>query len=286
MNFYYQEQLVLIRIIQGFVDCEVARKLTQSLIFFESTTYYFLLAVLAWAFFNPKTSLKFLTTICIGFQGMIWLKLLCEQPRPFMLDKQVGIHFASNYGFPSGGSMMALFLGFLIARVTKSYFLGFLYFFILSFSRIYLGAHFFTDVLGGWILGIILILFYTKWYDAAEKRIKKLSSFSHILLLTTVLFVFLFIGALTEIDSKTIPATALLASGYLSTEVLGIYNMKNKVKPFANILYALSLALIYLLFLSVFENQNRVFAYLLVGMIGPLVFSLRAKGIKTIFISK
>ena len=90
--------------------------------------------------------------------GVQLLKWAVHLPRP------VGLyHGPSTYGFPSGHATMSLilygFLSILLARTLSGVwrwgvFSGVLLIsFIIGFSRLYLGAHWLSDVLGGYFIG-------------------------------------------------------------------------------------------------------------------------------------
>jgi len=93
-------------------------------------------------------------------------KLLADQPRPFDYDSRViKIVHADSGGFPSGHTQSAVVVwGYLVYRFNKLplwLLAGFLLLAI-PLSRIYLGAHFPTDLLGGYAIGA-LVLFLFIW---------------------------------------------------------------------------------------------------------------------------
>ena len=87
-----------------------------------------------------------------------------------------------SYSFPSGHSMAAVaFYGmifYLIIRNNLSHRLfwfvaGIVFILLIGFSRIYLGVHFLTDVLAGYVLGLLWLLLgisIIEWYKIKSKR--------------------------------------------------------------------------------------------------------------------
>ena len=93
----------------------------------------------------------------------VYLKDLFQQPRPFDLDPSVQLAPVGGYGLPSGHAQSAVVVwGVIAAWARQRWFWGVAIglMALIGFSRIYLGLHFPTDVLGGWMIGGLLLGLY------------------------------------------------------------------------------------------------------------------------------
>ncbi len=106
------------------------------------------------------------------------IKHIIQRSRPDIL-RLIDIH---GYSFPSGHSMVSMsFYGLLILLLLRNFKSKWKYFLISSFatlilfigfSRIYLGVHFASDVLGGFSFGIAWIAAFSAVIDLGYKKYK------------------------------------------------------------------------------------------------------------------
>jgi len=111
------------------------------------------------------------------------LKAYLARPRPPMVAP-VSYADLDSWSFPSGHAMMSTIAYLMLARlilreqarlpariyvlmVTITLILG------IGLSRVYLGVHWPTDVIGGWTIGLAWALFCSGFADAAEARFRR-----------------------------------------------------------------------------------------------------------------
>lgn len=116
--------------------------------------------------YRKKDAVIFLSILSSAVLANVILKFIYQRPRP---DEFPLIH-ESSYSFPSGHAMNAFMfyslLAYFIYRETKSLKATFLVsifcaiiILLVGFSRIYLGIHYPSDVLGGFIAGFLWLSF-------------------------------------------------------------------------------------------------------------------------------
>lgn len=111
-------------------------------------------------------SLLFFFSLVSGFVLEFGTKLVVHRPRPlFGLISEIG------YAFPSGHATMATvffgvllysFLGSIKNIFAKIFFVfgNLIFILLIGFSRLYLGVHLLSDVVGGFALGVFCITFF------------------------------------------------------------------------------------------------------------------------------
>lgn len=146
--------------------------------FFGELPYSLLLVLMvAVIFFNLKLRRESYFILSILLSGLVILafKNLFDRPRPTQFYVRL-VEINRFRSFPSGHVMSyVLFFGFLIVlmqslkgvpvRVKNSVtIISAFYILTIAYSRVYLGAHWFTDTLGGFILGLICLIILCYFY--------------------------------------------------------------------------------------------------------------------------
>lgn len=150
--------------------------LGDSLIIFFAEIFPYIILVLAFLFVllhkdiqkvkNPFYLLKqkWREVLIVFFSGLLaWtvgylLKNIFLELRPFLaLPNVIPLWVESGYAFPSGHSTAFMALGLSIFLIHKK--VGYLFIFsalIIGITRIMAGVHYPIDILGGWVLGILI----------------------------------------------------------------------------------------------------------------------------------
>lgn len=149
-----------------------------SVSFFGTHIFYLmLLPFLYWCVDKKYASRIFIIYLVSSWSNTV-MKDLIHHPRPYHLNEAVKIGSAGGYGIPSGHAQGSLVVGVSLLLWFRNRF--FTYFstaviLLIALSRLYLGVHFPTDILGGWILGTAILLVLWPNFDRLEKFLSGVS---------------------------------------------------------------------------------------------------------------
>jgi membrane-associated phospholipid phosphatase len=130
------------------------------------------------------------------------LKLVFHAPRPYWVDARIQAlyHPSTEFGMPSGHAQTSSNCWLVLAASLRKrwmWILAVVLFGMIGISRLYLGAHFLSQVLSGWCLGGILVVAILTFEEPVLRRIRGLSIFPQLLIAGGIALIFLLIGEIT-----------------------------------------------------------------------------------------
>lgn len=172
LNYQLQEKMI-----QSFQEFFISWKPFISFLNnFDKPYFYFFLVITVWFLTKQKTGYRLFFLMIFSTYINAILKAELQLPRPSDLA-WVTVY---GYGMPSGGAQSALVLAlFGIKEGRNRFFTLFCvcYCLLVSFSRVLLGVHYITDVLGGWFIGGACYWMYSKFYLANEESFFPLKNY-------------------------------------------------------------------------------------------------------------
>lgn len=131
--------------------------------------YMIIIAVIYWSF-DRKLGLRLAIFLPVTASLNSILKQAFHAPRPYWLDPDIKAIQASNgFGMPSGHAQAST-VWLYAANILKSRWIWFVALFVafmVGLSRIFLGVHFSSQVLSGWLFGIVVLILFAYF----EKKI-------------------------------------------------------------------------------------------------------------------
>lgn len=222
--------------------------------FFDTEYFYLLLILVIWIVFDWKTGSRILFLLLLSAFLNNSLKVLFQMPRPFDLDANAAVLFTiSGFGFPSGGAQNAMLFALVFAHHLKRWWgcwLAFLYVFLVSFSRVYLGLHFFSDILAGFAVGYLLFWAYRYVFPKVEKFLQKHSLWENLLLAQIAAFLMRFFNDSKDGSRIALSVSLLSLFLFLALKLNLLAKKQKKNKKFKHKRIAVSLAGIFVIALG------------------------------------
>jgi len=149
-----------------------------ALTFVGNIEFYLLLLPLVYWCFDKRTGVR-LTLLFLASAYLCYvLKLALDTPRPFEVDPERvrAIVDTASPGFPSAHAMVTTVVwGYLATRFGGRFWIaGVCVPLVAGVSRLYLGVHFPSDVLGGWLLGAIVVAAAAYLQDRSARALASL----------------------------------------------------------------------------------------------------------------
>ncbi len=217
---FYEVQLDWIRAVQAFLG--PGNETFWN--FFDSTSFYVLLSILVYFLTSARSGLKFISLSLFNHVFVTVAKVLFHMPRPCVFDPSISKIPCNSFAFPSGGAQAAMLFTLLFVYYVKNPWLrglAFVYFLVANFARIYVGAHFFTDILGGWLFGGLIFLFYLYAFPPLEKWLSRIPFF----LVVVVMHLFLLLFIFAALKKLVITYFVLAASFLLGIWIAHTWNL-------------------------------------------------------------
>ena len=147
--------------------------------FLGRVEFYLLLLPFVYWVINAQLGFRLLLVLISTDFLALSFKQLLHQPRPYWIGDVKVLAEETSYGIPSSHASDSLAVwGYLAYRLKKDWLwaLGIVVVAMIGLSRMYLAVHFPTDVLGGWLIGLGVIVIFAVGERWAAPRLEKLSA--------------------------------------------------------------------------------------------------------------
>jgi len=167
--------------------------------------YIFFIPILYWCI-DATLGLRVGVATLFSLGLNLVFKIPFHGPRPYWMSANVKPLWAeTTFGIPSGHAQYSIMFWGVMAEYLRRAWIwvaAILLIFFIGISRVFLGAHFFRDILLGWLIGSLLFGLFLRYWDKIVNWAKKLPTG------TQVLYAFLFSIGLVVIGALVVAANS------------------------------------------------------------------------------
>ena len=197
MGYYLPGDLRLTVSLQGLGDW-----LTPVMEFFTwlgyPQAYMILIAVIYWSI-DRKLGLRLAIFLPVAASVNSILKQAIHAPRPYWVDQHIkAIRVSNGFGMPSGHAQAATAWIYAASQLKRGWFwiTAIVMVVMVGLSRIYLGVHFPSQVVAGWIIGMLVAVLFICFESGVTGGLLRLSTGKQLVLIFSVTMILLLLGAL------------------------------------------------------------------------------------------
>ena len=167
-------------LIKGFISPKMT-PIVKFITEFGNYTVMIPVIILFYLFNKDKSFNRYFTINLVAiFTSNFIVKNIIRRDRPI----DINLIIENGFSFPSGHSMVSFaFYGFIIyyvycshlSKLEKTIIISILTLLVLmiGLSRIYLGVHYASDVIGGFVLALVYLIIFIKYIYKREKNLKE-----------------------------------------------------------------------------------------------------------------
>ncbi|MEA3407108.1 MAG: phosphatase PAP2 family protein [Chloroflexota bacterium] len=163
--------------------------------------YMFAMTALYW-WWDAQLGLRMVLLLLLGGWVNDTLKAVFHMPRPYWVSEEIRLLSSeSSFGLPSGHAQNGVGIWGLLAHAVDkrwAWAAAFALVVLIGLSRLYLGVHFLSDVVVGWLLGGLVLWAFLRWEKPVSLWLSQRSTRVQILVAFLVSMTMLLLGFLSR----------------------------------------------------------------------------------------
>jgi membrane-associated phospholipid phosphatase len=174
-----------------------------------NTEFFLLILPALYWLVNRRIGVRVATILLVSIALGSILKIAGHSPRPYWIDPRVQLlgGAESSFGIPSLHALNAVVMWGILAQTINrwwSWLIACLLMLLAGTARVYLGVHFPSDVLAGWLLGLLLLWLWARWATPAGEWFSRRPPNQQLLLAAITSIAVILLGVLARVLAVTL----------------------------------------------------------------------------------